>query len=293
MAGDWIQMDLDLEDKPEFMRLVDLTDEAEELILGRLFRLWALVDKATDNGLLKGLSLQSLARKLGGTPEFWQHLTDEAVAWLTVTDEGIVIPGYDKRFSQSGKRRINEARRKSALRRKVSANCPQESGHIADLKKRREEESKEEKRKEQETKEGAPDGGSLGDFAWNEVPQSGENTPRFDPARETPPFDSDAFRQAWREWITHRVEIGKRLTSTAVQKQFAMFLEMGELRAIATINHTIANGWTGLREPTPSIGIPQRNTSSLPSMAEILAMDEAEIGKHATASSQTLRSAER
>ena len=143
MAGDWIQMDLDLEDKPEFMRLVDLTDEAEELILGRLFRLWALVDKATDNGLLKGLTLQSLARKLGGTPEFWQHLTDEAVAWLTVTDEGIVIPGYDKRFSQSGKRRIQQARA-SARRRsekktdiELSPSCRHPKQRFVDLKKRR------------------------------------------------------------------------------------------------------------------------------------------------------------
>lgn len=63
------------------------------------------------------------------------------------------------------------------------------------------------------------------------------------------PFDSSAFKDAWKLWIKHRIEIKKKLTPTCIQEQFNEFKDMGESRAVAAIKHTIAKGWQGIREP--------------------------------------------
>ena len=62
-------------------------------------------------------------------------------------------------------------------------------------------------------------------------------------------LDTPAFRAAWAEWEAHRREIRKKLTPTTVAKQFQQLAAMGEARALACLEHTIAKGWTGLREP--------------------------------------------
>ena len=63
------------------------------------------------------------------------------------------------------------------------------------------------------------------------------------------PFSSEAFGKAWEEFQTHRRQIRKPLTPLASQKQLDQLKAMGEVRAIAAINHTIAKGWQGIREP--------------------------------------------
>lgn len=63
------------------------------------------------------------------------------------------------------------------------------------------------------------------------------------------PFASVGFLKAWDEFRTHRRQIKKPLTPLAEEKSLAMLEEMGERRALAAINHTIAKGWQGLREP--------------------------------------------
>lgn len=64
------------------------------------------------------------------------------------------------------------------------------------------------------------------------------------------PFDSEAFREAWELWEQHRREIRKPLKPTATKRQLANLKELGEQRAIAAINHSIGQGWTGIFEPT-------------------------------------------
>ncbi len=64
-----------------------------------------------------------------------------------------------------------------------------------------------------------------------------------------PPFDSEAFGEAWRRWDQHRREIKKKLTPSTVKQQFAELAAMGEDRAITAIYHSIGKGWTGIYEP--------------------------------------------
>jgi len=62
------------------------------------------------------------------------------------------------------------------------------------------------------------------------------------------PFDSTAFRDAWDGWVQHRKEIRKKLTPLSVSRSFNELKEMGEERAIAATNLSIASGWTGIFE---------------------------------------------
>jgi hypothetical protein len=62
-------------------------------------------------------------------------------------------------------------------------------------------------------------------------------------------LDSEEFCTAWGEWLQHRKEIKKPATPTAQQKQLSKLATMGPARAVAALNHSIGNGWTGIFEP--------------------------------------------
>lgn len=62
-------------------------------------------------------------------------------------------------------------------------------------------------------------------------------------------LDTAEFRFAWGLWKQHRIEIRKKLTPLSVQGQLKRCEAMGIDRAIAMIQYTITQGWTGLREP--------------------------------------------
>lgn len=78
------------------------------------------------------------------------------------------------------------------------------------------------------------------------------------------PFPSPEFAAAWANWGKHRTEIRKPLKPTATKAQLAKLAAMGEPRAIAAINHSLANQWTGIFEPdanrhTPTNGHSRRS----------------------------------
>lgn len=68
------------------------------------------------------------------------------------------------------------------------------------------------------------------------------------------PFTSENFASAWKSWGDHRREKRAKLTPTSIKQQLKELGQMGETRAIATILHSIKNGWTGLFEPNVQNG---------------------------------------
>ena len=62
------------------------------------------------------------------------------------------------------------------------------------------------------------------------------------------PFQSEAFSQAWEEWQTHKKEIRNPVTLSAGQKALNRLSKIGEARAIAAIENSIAGGWKGIYE---------------------------------------------
>jgi hypothetical protein len=61
-------------------------------------------------------------------------------------------------------------------------------------------------------------------------------------------FLTDRFRSSWESWVKHRTEIRKPLKQTQVRSQLKMLESIGESRAVAMIDYTVAMGWQGLRE---------------------------------------------
>lgn len=62
------------------------------------------------------------------------------------------------------------------------------------------------------------------------------------------PFDSLEFEKAWEDWKKDRADRRKKLTPKAAEMQLKKLFSMGEERAIACIEQSITNGWTGLFE---------------------------------------------
>lgn len=114
MAGDWIMLDHELPQKPEFMAIMGKTGEEPATILGRLAMLWCLVDRQTVNGVLPHVSLKALSRMFGGDEAFWQAVVD--VGWLAISDAGAEIPRFDSRFGNSARKRMLAAKRMADTR---------------------------------------------------------------------------------------------------------------------------------------------------------------------------------
>lgn len=62
------------------------------------------------------------------------------------------------------------------------------------------------------------------------------------------PFESDDFRNAWNDWISYKKEKKQKLTPSTKQMQLRTLGAKSEREAIAMINQSITNGWTGLFE---------------------------------------------
>ena len=62
-------------------------------------------------------------------------------------------------------------------------------------------------------------------------------------------LDTEEFQAVWAIWVKHRKEIKKPLTPTQTKEQLKKFSEWGISRSVKAIEHTVANGWQGIREP--------------------------------------------
>lgn len=90
-----------------------------------------------------------------------------------------------------------------------------------------------------------------------------------------PSLDTDAFRAAFVEWRAYRREIRKPVTPSSENRIFSKLEKMGHDHAIASINQSIANGWTGLFDVKPENG-----RAGGPGSANRLGRVEAPPGKY-------------
>ena len=128
MAADWIKMRGNLWDDPRVGRLVDMTESSEAAIVGALYWLWATADQHTENGVMPGLSLARIDRKTG-VPGFAAAMC--AIGWLADNPEGVRIVNFEDHNGASAKRRSEDAKRKSGVR-KVSADSRTNDGIVAE-----------------------------------------------------------------------------------------------------------------------------------------------------------------
>ena len=127
MAGEWIAYDLGLPDKPEVQELIDVTGRPVAEIVFSLLRLWGWAAMNTADGRAR-MTVPRLVRTCGADEAFWRAV--EAVGWLEIdeTDATVAVPGWDRRFSQAAKSRLQHADRATAYedrRRRAGASGAQ------------------------------------------------------------------------------------------------------------------------------------------------------------------------
>lgn len=113
MAGEWIAYDISLPSKPEVQELLDTTDLPIEVVVFRLLQLWGWASIHCADGTAK-MTVRRLVRTCGGDEAFW--LAVAAVGWLEIDEEAgtVAVPGWDRRFSQAAKSRIQHRDRAAA-----------------------------------------------------------------------------------------------------------------------------------------------------------------------------------
>ena len=108
MAGDWIKMRTDLRDDPAVISIAAELGIDEDTVVGKLHRLWSWADRQTVDGNALGVTETWIDRYLGVTG-FALSLVN--VGWLSLLEDGLEIPNFDRHNGQSAKRRALTARR--------------------------------------------------------------------------------------------------------------------------------------------------------------------------------------
>lgn len=211
MAGDWIKMRTNLGSDPAVIQIATTLECGEDCVVGMLHRLWSWADGQLRDCNARGVTLLWIDRYIGVTG-FAQCLID--VGWLEATKDGVRFVNFDRHMSQTAKRRALTA---SRVKRSRSAKCNAPSVTKALPEKRREEENTTYSLK--------------GDTELPEV------------------LDSPKFKAAWADFQSHRREKKSKMTPTAVKRALAKLAAMGHDRAIAALEHSTANGYTGIFEP--------------------------------------------
>jgi len=113
MAGDWIKMRVDLANDPAVIAMAVALGVEEDLVVGKLHRLWAWADVHTRDGTTPLVDFKWVNRYVG-TSAFAEAMHD--VGWLTCDDGVLAFPGFERHNGASAKRRLSAAERQRRSR---------------------------------------------------------------------------------------------------------------------------------------------------------------------------------
>jgi len=145
MAGEWIAYDLALPEKPEVQELIDVTGLPVQDVVFNLLKLWGWASMHTVDGTAR-MTLARLVRTCGADEGFWRAVA--GVGWLEIdeTVATVAVPGWDRRFSQAAKARLQHKDRAAAqeesrgrLRSRAGTPCAQAQAPPAPPRRRGEE----------------------------------------------------------------------------------------------------------------------------------------------------------
>ena len=119
MSGEWIAMQIGLENEIEVIQLSQTLGLNRWDVCGRLLSLWGWFDQHTADGWARGVSAEYFDRELDH-PGFCRAV--ESVGWLKIytADVGpgpsVIVTKFDRWMGQSGKKRLADNRRKANKR---------------------------------------------------------------------------------------------------------------------------------------------------------------------------------
>ena len=121
MAGEWLKMEACTPEKSEVLAITAKMgwDDAD-LTVGKLFRLWRWFDQQTMDGNAHGVTKALLDRHVGVTG-FCDAM--ESVGWLTISDDGISLPNFDRHNGNTAKSRALTAKRVANHKSNATANA--------------------------------------------------------------------------------------------------------------------------------------------------------------------------
>lgn len=115
MAGDWIKMQINLDHSPEVIRLSTSLEIPETQVVGSLFKLWSWADQHTEDGNACGVTYFWIDRYIG-VDGFALALAD--VGWLSESEDGLLIPNFDRHNGKSAKHRAKTNQRVAQHRKR-------------------------------------------------------------------------------------------------------------------------------------------------------------------------------
>lgn len=214
MAGDWLKIEHATPEKPEVLAIASGLGCSPDEAFGICFRMWRWFDQHTIDGNAAGVTSALLDRCLGAT-----GFTDLAlrVGWLIEDNGGISQPNFGYHTGSTAKQRALTAKRVKSCREKkavteVKRDCNATSVTPSSLL-------------------------YISLMSSSSIPEE---------------LQEEDFARAWDKWVAHRKEIKKPLKKTMVEGQLKMLAEKGREAAIRMIDHTVAMGWQGLRDPEPA-----------------------------------------
>lgn len=214
MAGDWIKIEVATPDKPEVVQMSNILGIDQDAVVGKLIRLWIWGDQQTVDGNALSVTEMFIDR-CTYCPGFASAL--RTVGWLDGRDSRLSIPNFARHNGKPAKQRANTQKRVKGHRE----TCNDDSVTNVLPEKRREESKK-----------------------------KTTSSKKFEPLKVELPetLANDKFRVAWSEWVAFRSEKKKPLLASTAGKQIKKFSTAGCDVAIAMIDRSIENGWTGLFE---------------------------------------------
>jgi hypothetical protein len=252
MAGDWIKWGKGFLRKPEVVGIANALNVPRETIAASYMRVaeWLDSEGSPDDpdDIDSDITIEILSRNARDNRHaLLSHLDEvaelsgmaealENVDWINLTDTAIVFRRAARHNTETAKRRALASKRQARKRAREAKNPSRkkrDARHANGV-------TREEKRREE-----------------NSPTENSPHKPPRDLIRDPDLpecLQTDAFREAWSEWVKHRTEIHKPLKPTQVAAQLRQMADWGEPRAVVALKHTVAKGWQGLREPDEPSG---------------------------------------
>jgi hypothetical protein len=227
----WIKMRTDLQDDPRVRFVAKRCGCNALTVTGALHALWSLADAHTVDGRMIGYDAADLDARIG-LPGFAAALAAREVGWLEIGDGYLQIPRFSEHNGKSAKARAETAKRVRHHRETSNVTL----------------------KPLQEPAESVTPSSSLSSSSSH---SSKHKVKKFADTDDPPlplALQGKEFRAAWASWIADRAARGKRMTVRGAELQISELMRMDAAAAVAAINISIANGWTGIFPPQATKG---------------------------------------